>query len=103
MSAWIIFSLADNFYMSQKIRTRWDMRSPPQTVYGWDPLHRRSQEFAPQIARKWMVLTMTIPNSSSEKRIAVQIRTSSGDAIEAWVYRPPKEILLAAAAGITRR
>src|SRR2546423_880505 len=31
---------------------------------------------------------MTIPNNSSAKRITVQIPTTSGDAIEAWVYRP---------------
>ncbi len=31
---------------------------------------------------------MTIPNNSSAKRITVQIPTSSGDAIEAWVYLP---------------
>jgi hypothetical protein len=35
-----------------------------------------------------MTVTMTIPNNSSAKFIAVQIPTSSGDAIEAWVYRP---------------
>jgi hypothetical protein len=35
-----------------------------------------------------MTVTMTIPNNSSVKFIAVQIPTSSGDAIEAWVYRP---------------
>jgi fermentation-respiration switch protein FrsA (DUF1100 family) len=35
-----------------------------------------------------MAMTMTIPNNSSAKRITVQIPTSSGDAIEAWVYRP---------------
>jgi hypothetical protein len=50
-----------------------------------------------------MAAIMMIPNNSSAKRIAVQIPTSSGDAIGAWVYRPPKEVLLAAAAGITRR
>jgi len=33
-------------------------------------------------------MTMTIPNNSSAKRITVQIPTASGDAIEAWVYRP---------------
>src|SRR3979409_958788 len=33
-------------------------------------------------------MTMTIPNNSSAKRITVQIPTSSGDAIEAWVYLP---------------
>jgi len=33
-------------------------------------------------------MTMTIPNNSSAKRITVQIRTASGDAIEAWVYMP---------------
>ena len=31
---------------------------------------------------------MTISNNSSAKRITVRIPTSSGDAIEAWVYRP---------------
>ena len=31
---------------------------------------------------------MTIPNNSSAKRITVRIPTSSGDAIEAWVYLP---------------
>ena len=35
-----------------------------------------------------MAMIMTIPNSSSAKRITVQIPTSSGDAIEAWVYLP---------------
>ena len=35
-----------------------------------------------------MAMTMTISNNSSAKRIAVQIPTSSGDAIEAWVYLP---------------
>src|SRR6202035_5973705 len=35
-----------------------------------------------------MAMTMTIPNNSSAKRITVQIPTASGDAIEAWVYRP---------------
>ena len=35
-----------------------------------------------------MAMTMTIPNNSSAKRITVQIPTSSGDAIEAWVYLP---------------
>src|SRR5258705_12678365 len=33
-------------------------------------------------------MTMTIPNNSSAERITVQIPTSSGDAIEAWVYLP---------------
>src|SRR5882757_5334436 len=33
-------------------------------------------------------MTMTIPNNASAKRITVQIPTSSGDAIEAWVYLP---------------
>ena len=33
-------------------------------------------------------MTMTIPNNSSAKRVTVQIPTSSGDAIEAWVYLP---------------
>jgi len=33
-------------------------------------------------------MTMTIPNNSSAKRITVQIPTSSGDAVEAWVYLP---------------
>src|SRR5437899_3816530 len=33
-------------------------------------------------------MTMTIPNDSSAKRITVQIPTSSGDTIEAWVYLP---------------
>ena len=33
-----------------------------------------------------MAMTMTISNNSSAKRITVQIPTSSGDAIEAWVY-----------------
>src|SRR5258708_23265692 len=33
-------------------------------------------------------MTMTIPNTSSAKRIPVQIPTASGDAIEAWVYLP---------------
>jgi uncharacterized protein len=33
-------------------------------------------------------MTMTIPNNSSAKRITVQIPTTSGDAIEAWVYLP---------------
>src|SRR6266581_1954411 len=31
---------------------------------------------------------MTTPNNSSAERITVQIPTSSGDAIEAWVYLP---------------
>jgi len=35
-----------------------------------------------------MAMTMTIPNNSSAKRITVQFPTSSGDAIEAWVYLP---------------
>jgi dipeptidyl aminopeptidase/acylaminoacyl peptidase len=35
-----------------------------------------------------MAMTMTISNNSSAKRITVQIPTSSGDAIEAWVYLP---------------
>ena len=35
-----------------------------------------------------MAMTMTIPNNSSAKRVTVQIPTSSGDAIEAWVYLP---------------
>jgi uncharacterized protein len=35
-----------------------------------------------------MAMTMTIPNNSSAKRITVQIPTSSGDAVEAWVYLP---------------
>ena len=35
-----------------------------------------------------MAMTMTISNNSSAKRVTVQIPTSSGDAIEAWVYRP---------------
>src|SRR5258705_533574 len=35
-----------------------------------------------------MAMTMTIPNNSSTKRITVQIPTSSGDAVEAWVYLP---------------
>jgi uncharacterized protein len=35
-----------------------------------------------------MAMTMTISNSSSAKRITVRIPTSSGDAIEAWVYLP---------------
>jgi dienelactone hydrolase len=35
-----------------------------------------------------MAMTMTFPNNSSAKRITVQIPTSSGDAIEAWVYLP---------------
>ena len=35
-------------------------------------------------------MTMTIPNNSSVKRITVQIPTASGDAIEAWVYRPER-------------
>src|SRR5258708_11185734 len=33
-------------------------------------------------------MTMTIPNTSSAKRIPVQIPTASGDAIEVWVYLP---------------
>jgi uncharacterized protein len=33
-------------------------------------------------------MTMTISNNSSAKRVTVQIPTSSGDAIEAWVYLP---------------
>ena len=33
-------------------------------------------------------MTMTMPDNSSAKRITVQIPTASGDAIEAWVYRP---------------
>jgi fermentation-respiration switch protein FrsA (DUF1100 family) len=33
-----------------------------------------------------MAMTMTISNNSSAKRITVRIPTSSGDAIEAWVY-----------------
>src|SRR6202521_5237222 len=35
-----------------------------------------------------MAMTMTIPDDSSARRITVQIPTSSGDAIESWVYRP---------------
>ena len=35
-----------------------------------------------------MAMTMTISNNSSAKHITVQIPTSSGDAIEAWVYLP---------------
>jgi len=35
-----------------------------------------------------MAMTMTISNNSSAKRVTVRIPTSSGDAIEAWVYRP---------------
>ena len=35
-----------------------------------------------------MAMTMTISNNSSAKRVTVQIPTSSGDAIEAWVYLP---------------
>jgi hypothetical protein len=35
---------------------------------------------------------------TSAKRIPAQIPTSQGDAIEAWVHRHPKEILLAAVA-----
>src|SRR5712672_4683828 len=33
-------------------------------------------------------MTMTIPNTSAAERITVQIPTSSGDAIESWVYLP---------------
>ena len=33
-------------------------------------------------------MTITIPDNASARRITVQIPTSSGDAIEAWVYRP---------------
>ena len=33
-------------------------------------------------------MTMTIPTNSSAKRITVHIPTSTGDAIEAWVYLP---------------
>src|SRR5712672_810705 len=33
-------------------------------------------------------MTMTASSNSSAKRITVQIPTASGDAIEAWVYRP---------------
>ena len=33
-------------------------------------------------------MTMMISNNSSAKHITVQIPTSSGDAIEAWVYLP---------------
>jgi dipeptidyl aminopeptidase/acylaminoacyl peptidase len=33
-------------------------------------------------------MIMTIRNNSSAKRTTVQIPTSSGDAIEAWVYLP---------------
>ena len=35
-----------------------------------------------------MTMAITIPNNSSAKRVTVQIPTSSGDAIEAWVYLP---------------
>jgi hypothetical protein len=35
-----------------------------------------------------MAMTMAIPHNSSAKRITVQIPTSPGDPIEAWVYRP---------------
>src|SRR5712671_346534 len=34
------------------------------------------------------MMTMTTNNNSSAKRITVQIPTSSGDAIEGWVYLP---------------
>src|SRR5258707_5820350 len=33
-------------------------------------------------------MPMTTPNNPSAKRVTVQIPTSSGDAIEAWVYLP---------------
>src|SRR5712672_4875460 len=33
-------------------------------------------------------MTMTIPNNSSVKRITVEIPTTSGEMIEAWVYLP---------------
>src|SRR5258707_3860659 len=33
-------------------------------------------------------MPMTTPNNPSAKRVTVQIPTSSGDAIEAWVYKP---------------
>jgi uncharacterized protein len=48
-----------------------------------DPDLRHCQQYM----NDWMAMTMTIPNSSA-KRITVQIPTSSGDAIEAWVYLP---------------
>jgi hypothetical protein len=37
-----------------------------------------------------MAMAMTIPNNSSARRVTVQIPTSSGDAIEAWVYLGPE-------------
>jgi hypothetical protein len=38
------------------------------------------------LARRAPLPLTSIPNNSSAKRITVQIPTSSGDAIEAWVY-----------------
>jgi hypothetical protein len=75
MPARIIFSLANNFYMSQK-------------AHAMGYCDHLCKPFTAVIARKWMAVTMTIPNNSSAKRITVQIPTSSGDAIEAWVYQP---------------
>jgi hypothetical protein len=53
-----------------------------------------------------MAMTMTISNNSSAKRITVLIPTSSGDAIEAWVYLPegsgPHPALVMAHAGAVR-
>ena len=42
-------------------------------------------EGAPPSGSRALPLAMTIPNNSSAKSVTVQIPTSSGDAIEAWV------------------